>query len=152
MIKIIGIGNQLMCDDGIAISVLNEIKDEIYQLSEDIEIIYGETDYMYCLDHIQRKDIIIIMDSSCLGTTPGTIKFVTMDDLPTKHFYSQHQLSLLDLITTYHTDIKINTILIEVHEIKYQYGLSTELSKIFFDVCIDVFHLIKKIIEENEYA
>lgn len=152
MFKIIGIGNQLMCDDGIASKVLNEIKDELYELSQDMEIICGETDFMYCLDKLHKDDIVIVVDSSNLGEIPGTVKRVDIDTMDKTPKSSQHQKSLLDLIPIYHEGIKVYAILIEVFEVKYQYGLSEEMSKVFFRVCFDVFRQIKKIIKEHLHA
>lgn len=145
MFKIIGIGNQLMCDNGIALKVLYEMKEEILKLSDDIKIIFGGTDYMYCLDQIKMGDIVIVIDSSTFGNVPGSITMSLLENRDIKQ-----QMPFLDLISPYQNKMKIYAILIEVKNIEYHNGLSDELSKKFITICLDVFHFIKKIIEVNE--
>ena len=64
MIKVFGIGNILLGDDGIGVRVVEKIKEEIKNISEDIDVIIGETDYLYCLNQIDEDDTIVIIDST----------------------------------------------------------------------------------------
>ncbi len=139
-----------MCDDGIGLVVLQEIKK---RLPNQIETIIGETDYMYCLDRIKSNDILIVIDSSNLGIEPGSLSFYTLDEIVKKQsFSSQHQVSLLDLFKINQFKNKVYVILIEVSEIKYHNGLSKVLSEKFSSICEGVFHMVKQILKENDYA
>jgi len=57
MIKIIGIGNSLMGDDGIALKVIDYIQEEINQLKLGIKCIKAETDFNYALNNIGIRSI-----------------------------------------------------------------------------------------------
>ena len=59
MIKIFGLGNILLCDDGIGVRVLESLREKLNQLGKDIELIIGETDYKYCIEQVKDDDFII---------------------------------------------------------------------------------------------
>jgi hydrogenase maturation protease len=46
MIKVIGIGNRLMMDDGITIAILENLKNNLDSMG--IEVIIRETDFQFC--------------------------------------------------------------------------------------------------------
>ena len=52
MIKVFGIGNILLGDDGIGVKVVEKLNESIKSIGRDIEVIIGETDYLYCLNEI----------------------------------------------------------------------------------------------------
>ena len=56
MIKVFGIGNILLCDDGIGVRVAENLKEEIEALGDDIEVIIGKTDVLYCINKIEEDD------------------------------------------------------------------------------------------------
>lgn len=152
MIKIIGIGNKLMCDDGIASYVLEEIKTDILTINASAEIIIGETDYMYCIETIKDEDLVIIIDSILQGYRPGRVVRIPHSIEATKANCSSHQISLPDLIYQYNQRVKIYMIGIEVHTIDYSYELSDYLKRQFKQICKEVYENINKIIKENHYA
>ena len=75
MMKIFGIGNILLGDDGVGVRVVEKIKEEIKNISEDIDVIIGETDYLYCLNQIEEDDTIVIIDSTYLDINPGYVSY-----------------------------------------------------------------------------
>jgi len=149
MFKIFAVGNTLMKDDGISCAVLKEISDSVIALKKDIKIIIGETDYMYCIKEIEKDDIVIIIDSSNIGVTPGTVTQSTLEDAPNHIYSSQHQLSLPDLLFLYKEKIIVYLIGIEIHEINYGFELSNILKSKFKKICQDVLKEIKEIIERE---
>ena len=106
MIKIIAIGNRLMGDDGIALKVLENIDKDIKKLKEDekvnqeIEVIIGETDFMYSLDKIDDYDFVIILDSTALGVEPGRVTVLSLKEYKKYlNYESQHGINLVDMLT-----------------------------------------------------
>lgn len=149
MIKIIAIGNSLMKDDGIANHVLKEINIDILKLKNDVEIIYGETDFIYCLNKILDNDIVIIIDGCMLGKKPGTVTLTNNIEYQEKNYSSQHQLSLPQMLSIQKDNVKVYIIGIEIYDIDYGTKLSNVLSKRFNKICQDVYNQIEKIIEKE---
>lgn len=95
--KLIAIGNRLMGDDGLAIS----IAESLYQWLQDkgIEVIIGETDFEYCLDKVEEGSHIIILDATWFGIEPGTVTENSLKDIynlnSSQSTFSQHGYSLI---------------------------------------------------------
>ena len=121
--KVIAIGNEMMRDDGIGISVAKELED--YLKSRDIELIIGETDVEYCLDYIEDGDDLIILDAAFEEDTPGTINVYSLVKLFFQRaVITQHQPSLLEAIRVYKMGVKGILITIEITEISFGLGIS----------------------------
>jgi hydrogenase maturation protease len=146
MIKIIAIGNILMGDDAIGIVVLNNIKDELLNLSRNIEVIIGETDFIYCLNKIDENDFVIILDSTYLGLKPGEIIVNTFDECINNMSFndSHHDLNLIRLINKYKKSTKGFVIGIEAYNISYNLEISNELKCILHNICINVINEIRQ--------
>lgn len=152
MIKVFAIGNILLGDDGVGVKVVDKIENEIKNISNDIEVIIGETDFMYCLINIDKEDFVIIVDSTCLEIDPGSVtvfdfkecdKFV--GDLST-----QHEENLLKILRINHREVKGCLIGIEVSLVDYSLKLSQCLSDRFDYICNEVFKQIKDILKEKK--
>lgn len=152
MIKIIGIGNEVMGDDGVALKVLKEISNEIKELDKNIEVIIGETDFVYCLNKISDNDLIIIIDSTYFDLKPGSVNLFSFEQackyLNTPS--SQHQISLVNIITTFKRGISGYIIGIEISNLDFNLNLSDMLASRFSDICHKVFKNIKTILENTE--
>ena len=100
MIKVFGIGNILLCDDGIRVRVAENLKEEIEALGDDIEVIIGKTDALYCINKIEEDDEVIIIDSTYFMTRPGAVTVKSLDkcDDFINYDYSPHEESLLSLL------------------------------------------------------
>ncbi|WP_252229613.1 hydrogenase maturation protease [Clostridium sp. ZBS15] len=157
MIKIFGVGNILLCDDGIGVKIVEKIKDEIEKLSKDIEVIIGETDYMYCLDCINKEDIVIIVDSTYLGLKPGVISifdFKECDRFITNS-RDEHNESLLKILRKEYREVNGYLIGIEIEIIDFSLELSKTLKNEFLNISIKVFNEIKNILKRiygEDYA
>jgi hydrogenase maturation protease len=92
-ILILGIGNPILCDDGVGIHVVQHLK----SLIKDTNIILDEayTGGLPLVDHLRgyRKTILIDAIKSPQDKN-GTIKRLTLDDLPTTHSSNPHDMSL----------------------------------------------------------
>jgi len=125
-VKVIAIGNTLMEDDGVAIVVLEKLKEKF--IGRNIEVIIGETDFQYCISSIEDGDFIFFIDAVYYGKKPGEITIIPLEKYKCKNkYYTQHSYSVFDLIKLYFKDIKGYIIGIEIGEISFSYGLSAEL-------------------------
>ncbi|WP_129597826.1 hydrogenase maturation protease [Anaerophilus nitritogenes] len=145
MMKVIAIGNRIMGDDGVALYVLEEIKNEIKKLNSEIEVIIGETDFVYCLNKINDHDFVIIVDSTYLGFKIGKVTLFSFEEAKRylNHTASQHEISLIHIITNYKIHIRGYLIGIEACNIDFSLNLSDHLQIIFKDICSEVLNKIK---------
>ena len=109
MVKVFGIGNILLKDDGIGVRLARNIKRRVDKDNiNEIEVFIGETDYLYCLENINDDEFIIILDSTYFGINPGEITFKKLeecDKLISKEI-TAHETSLLSLVRLEKTNEK----------------------------------------------
>lgn len=145
------LGNVLMTDDGIGLKVLKEIEKSVLKVNTSIEVIYGETDFVYCLNNVCDDDIIIIVDGSYFEIKPGTVTVKSLSDCSGEFHKtsSQHQISLVDMIMDYKNNIEVYFIGIEVAIVDFGASLSDELNHMFEEICNGVLDGIKTIINSK---
>lgn len=145
-VKIIAIGNPIMMDDGIGISVVKELEEWITE--NEIEIIIGETDMDYCMDYIGDGDFIIIIDATNLGYEPCHVTTCPIRELDDDYRsgYSQHEMSILKGLTLYGKKVEGYFIGIEIGKIEYGCELSDILQRGFMCICDNVKEEIEKIL------
>ncbi len=99
--KVIGIGNRIMTDDSIGIKVVEALKDQLRDLG--FQVIIGETDIEYTLNHIENGDYIIIVDSSLFGIDIGEVSVFNLNELRefSEKGYSLHQMSLVKILSNF---------------------------------------------------
>ena len=148
MIKVFGLGDVHLCDEGIGIRVAEVLKEKIEALGDNIEVIIGETDLSYCISKIEDNDEVIIIDSTYFMTRPGTItikkldecdEYITYDNLPQEE-------SLLSLVREKKRDVLGYFIGIEISSIDASEKISKILTKKFKDICDRVYDEIVKIV------
>ena len=147
MIKIFGIGNILLGDDGIGVRVVECIEKEIKNISEDIEVIIGETDYLYCLNEIEEGDTLVIIDITYLNINHGYVSFFNFKncDRFVKNFNSQHESSLLKSLLMENANINGYLIGIEIDKVDFSLELTKILKSSFNSICLQVLKYIKEI-------
>ncbi|MGE5627357.1 MAG: hydrogenase maturation protease [Solirubrobacterales bacterium] len=148
MIKVIGIGNRLMMDDGIAIAVLESIR---YKLeSMGIQVVIGETDFQFCFHQLKEDDFVIILDAAYLGAAAGSLHKCELQEAIDAYgeTNSQHDMSVFDLIKLYSKPLKGCFIGIEIAEAELGCELSQAIKTKFKDICIEVERLISEIVKE----
>lgn len=147
MVKVFGIGNILLCDDGIGVRVAENLKEEIEALGDDIKVIIGETDTLYCISKIEDDDKVIIIDSTYFMTRPGVVTVKSLDECDNfiNYDYSPHEESLISLLRKEKRDVKGYLIGIEISHIDYSEELSKILNKKFKDICSRVYNEIVEI-------
>lgn len=147
--KVIGIGNRLMMDDGIAITVLESISDSLK--TKGWEVIIGETDLQFCFHLLKEDDFVIILDATHSGGIAGSVSCCKLDEAITPYGASnfQHDMSIFDLIRLYSKCVRGYFIGIEIAEVGFRCELSDTLKSIFHDICLNVERLMQEIVEED---
>lgn len=150
--KCIAIGNRIMMDDGVAVAVVERLKNRLSKFG--IKVIIGETDFQFCFNEIEDGDFIIIVDAVCSNKDPCDITVYTLEEVIKEHRKAlfQHEISLFDLITMYPKDIKGYMIGIEAAEVGVGFELSTHLRIKFDSICEKVEDTILKIMEDRRHA
>lgn len=97
---VIGIGNNLLTDDGAGIHVINRLSKRT--LPEDVELLDGGTLGFTLLESIENAARLIVVDAAQLESEPGTVKVLKnaeMDEyLGTSKRASVHEVNLLDMM------------------------------------------------------
>ncbi|RBW70970.1 hydrogenase maturation protease [Bacillus taeanensis] len=143
-IIVLGIGNQLMMDDGIGIYIVEKLKKQ--NKDNRIQYVIGESDIDYCLNVIEKAEFIIIVDAAISGKTPGEITVFPLHALTYQEElgFSSHNLHFLNLICHSNKRYKGIIIGIEPHEVNFHFGLSHLLDKRFSAITKKVNQIINK--------
>ena len=78
-VVVLGIGNRLMCDDGIGIRVAEQLGRE--NAGGNIRYIVGETDIDYSLDEIANAEICVIIDAAYAGGEPCSVSVQDLEEV-----------------------------------------------------------------------
>lgn len=144
-VKLIAMGNVLMKDDGVAIEVTRQIEEELTK--KGIEVIYGETDFEYCISNVRDNDYLLVLDAAFLGVTPGTITVVSLKKFRIYNKdYTQHSYNFLDLLKIYYPYIEGEVLAIEINEVAFGYGLSVILQENLTNIAKDALFKIEEIL------
>lgn len=152
MIKVIGIGNRLMMDDGIAIAVLESIRNKLESMG--IQVIIGETDFQFCFHQLKEDDFVIILDAAYFGAVAGSLHACELQEAITAYgeTNSQHDMSIFDLMRLYSKPLKGYFIGIEIAEAELGCELSETIKTKFNAICIEVERFIFEIVKEVQNA
>ncbi len=149
MIKAIGIGNRLMMDDGIAIAVLENLKNSLESM--DIEVIVAETDFQFCFHQFKEADLIIILDAVYSGAVAGSVYSCKLQEAITAYgdTHFQHDMSIFGLMKLYSKPIKGYFIGIEAAETGFGCELSKTLRREFDSICLEVEKIISELVNAS---
>lgn len=141
-ILVLGIGNQLMMDDGIGVSVVKEL--ELRNTDSEIRYIIGETDVDFCIDEMEKSDYVIIVDAAFLGVEPCTVRTFWLKDVLDETYLSPfiHDMNLTHAMKRYNYMGEGVLIAIEACKIKYSIKLSQEMEKNFPTIIDEVEEII----------
>ncbi len=90
---ILGLGNPLVGDDSVGLRVAAELA---RQLADRLDIEVGE-EYWGGLRLMERMigyDRVILIDAMVTGLAPGSLRWLTVEALPTQHTASSHDVNL----------------------------------------------------------
>jgi hydrogenase maturation protease len=96
-ILILGVGNPILCDDGVGVQVARELK----PLLKDTAIVVDEayTGGLPLVDMMKGYKKTILIDAlKSPQDKNGSIKHLTVDNLPTTHSANPHDMSLYTAI------------------------------------------------------
>ena len=149
MIKIFGIGNILLCDDGIGVKIAEKIKEQqVFNLNE-VKVFIGETNIMYCLDEIENGDFLIIIDSSYFMLKPGEVSIKSLEQCREVlgDIREDHGGNLIKNLFIYRKNIRGYLIGIEVSKVEFSLELSCELREHFNEIYEKVIGYIEDILK-----
>jgi hydrogenase maturation protease len=114
--------------------------------SNDIEVIFGETDVSYSISSVNDGDYLIILDAAGYGNPPGYVTSLPLSGFNSIYKdYSQHSFNFLDLLKLYHPEMKGIIFAIEISEIKFHYGLSLALADKVSSIAQNILNQINNI-------
>jgi len=141
MLKLIAMGNVLMRDDGIGIFIAKAMENEWKK--RGIEVIYGETDFGYCITKVNDFDNVIILDAGSYGKAPGDITVIPINNYtPGSNGCTQHSFNLLDVLKLYCPNLKGDILAIEVKEIAFGFGLTPRLQEKKEEIISGILHYL----------
>jgi hydrogenase maturation protease len=98
-VLVLGIGNTVMCDDGVGVKVVQSLQSE-YRFPDNVEMVDGGTLGLDLLPMLEGISHLIMVDAVETGEKPGTCVRLSGEELPialeTK--VSPHQMGLKDLL------------------------------------------------------
>lgn len=96
---VLGIGNPLMGDDGVGITLLEELMSRYPQ--HDVEFVDGGTIGLSLLPTVLDTGSLLVLDAVA-GPVPGTVVHLSGDQLPRllTMLLSPHQVGLLDVLAS----------------------------------------------------
>ena len=98
-VRVLGIGNTLMGDDGVGVVVARCLAD---LLPDDVTVVIGETAGMALEPHFEVADAIVVIDAIDAGEQPGAVYRFTPDEVGATQLRSNtvHGIGLPYLVTT----------------------------------------------------
>ena len=99
-IIILGVGNELLSDEGIGVHLVKTLQKENF-FPPEVEIVEGGTDGFGLINIITDTDRLIVIDSIKGGNEPGTLYKFDIEDAPnTPDLFkaSVHQIGILEVI------------------------------------------------------
>ena len=101
-VLILGIGNVLMGDEGVGVSVVRELE-KTALLPENVEILDGGVGSFLLLEPMQSAEKLILIDATIDGEKPGTVRRLRprySKDYP--RTLTAHDIGLKDLLDTFY--------------------------------------------------
>ena len=99
-IIVLGVGNELLSDEGIGVHVIKALQKE-NSLPPEVEVMEGGTDGFGLINIITDTDRLIVIDSLKGGSEAGTLYKFDIEDAPgTPDLFktSVHQIGILEVI------------------------------------------------------
>lgn len=101
-VLILGIGNVLWADEGFGVRCVERLAERAC-FPDNVTLLDGGTQGLYLLPFLEEADILIVFDAVDYGLTPGTMKTVEGDEVPSfmgAKKMSLHQTGFQDVIAT----------------------------------------------------
>ncbi|MDX2194452.1 MAG: HyaD/HybD family hydrogenase maturation endopeptidase [Gemmatimonadales bacterium] len=97
-IRVFGVGNPLLEDDGVGLALLQRLERD-WELP-GVELIDGGTWGMNLLPDIEEAEAVLFLDAADAGAPPGTVFRVAREEFRLRlgHKLSPHQVDLLEVL------------------------------------------------------
>jgi len=138
-IAIIGLGNLLMCDDGVGVHAVKELQKDPPQ---GVVLADVGTAVLHYQDLFEETDEIIAIDAVCAGDKAGSIYSFEGADAELNHQNSLHDLGIQALMQFMDEKSRPHVTILGVEPKKLEYGM--ELSKTVSNVLPQVVKMAKK--------
>jgi hydrogenase maturation protease len=96
---VLGLGNILLCDDGLGVRVVERLQ-RLYQFPEEVRVLDGGTLGLALLPHVEDAERLLIVDALEQDAAPGTLARLEGDEVPAilSVKLSPHQVGVSDLL------------------------------------------------------
>ncbi len=142
-VLVLGVGNVLMADEGIAVHVVREL--EKMPLPPNVECLDGGTGGFQLLGPIQGADRILLIDACVDGKPAGTVRRLRprfSSDYP--RTLTAHDIGLKDLLdAAYLTDRALNVTLFAISIDPLQ-GVGTELCPVLANQLPEIVRIVRE--------
>jgi len=101
-VLILGIGNVLWADEGFGVRAVERLHRQ-YAFPDNVTVMDGGTQGIFLLPHVQNSSTLIILDAVDYGLSPGTLKLVEDDNVPSfmgAKKVSLHQAGFQEVLIT----------------------------------------------------
>lgn len=133
---VLGVGNELKCDDGVGPFIINKLKDEDIENNETLLFINAETVPENFTGKIRKEKPthLIIVDACLMGAKPGDVKIVDKHDFANIGI-STHSMSLSFFVRYLEkdTDFGIIFVGIEPESMDYSDKLTENVEKAAYE-------------------
>lgn len=138
-IAIIGLGNLLMCDDGVGVHAVKEL---LKDPPRGVVVADVGTAVLHYQDLFEQTDEIIAIDAVCAGDKPSTIYSFDAADAQLNPQHSLHDLGIQALMRLMDEKSRPHVTILGVEPEKIEYGM--ELSRTVSNVLPQVVKTAKK--------
>jgi hydrogenase maturation protease len=80
-ILVLGLGNMLLCDDGVGPALVEQLSESVERWKGRVEFVDGGTQGLALLGQLSGRQALIIVDAMRTGAPPGTIHRLTWNEL-----------------------------------------------------------------------
>ncbi len=80
-VLILGIGNVLWADEGFGVRAADHLHRH-WELADRVTVMDGGTQGICLLEHIERAEVLVILDAIDYGLAPGTLRLIEDDAVP----------------------------------------------------------------------
>lgn len=125
---VMGIGNYLMCDEGVGVHVAEQLQRE--ELPGHVSVLDGGTGGFHLLEYFENHDRVILVDATLDGRDPGTMRVIKprfAKDFPPA--MSTHDIGLKDMVSALQLTEKLPEIDLIVVSIASIQGQGTNLTE-----------------------
>jgi hydrogenase maturation protease len=138
---VLGIGNLLLCDEGVGVHVTRALAHE--QLPSNVVLFEAGTAFLDALSEIEQADRILIVDAMVAGEAPGSIYRVPFEDCAHPEcIASLHGFDMSRILFMAGRKIAPEVIVIGVEPARIEWGM--ELSPVVQQAVPRVLNQIRK--------